>query len=461
MKQRKIETRVRPILGLLAGVLVLIAAPASALDSGGWREIAVLGSPTPEVGSQFGSGLALTTEHLLVGQRFASPGDSVLQGSAHLFDVLPDGMVKMSLTLLAEDGAEDDRFGAAVAIRDDLVVIGSQRADIDAMQWRGALYVFNPDGQGLWSQTAKLVAPDGQTFDEFGTTVATDGTTILGGTPQGDGAIADQGSAYHYALQDGGLWQFTGKLADPAGKSADQFASTLDLAGDVALIGAPRATVGDNAFQGIAQVWQFTDGMWQLTATLLAQDGQAFDGFGTAVALAGEQALIGASAADEGGLNNRGAVYVFDRLSDGTWSQRQKLLAEDGGDDDLFGSALAIADSRAVASAPQASGSTERSGAAYILDRQLTGDWTVSARLSAADGQPFSAFGRRAAIAGELVAIAAPNSADGAVNDAGRVHIFRAQPLPAAVAVPTLEGGALALLILSLLLTAGRRSSRF
>ncbi len=454
MTRRCTVTAKRNAWRAAAWLLGWAVLPAAALDQGTWREAAALGSPAPEAGSEFGSALALDAGRLVVGQRFATVGGNALQGSAHVYRVAADGVVVLSQSLFASDGVADDRFGASAALGGGLLAIGAQRADIDAMQWRGALYVFAPDGQELFVQSAKLTAPDGQTFDEFGTTAATDGATILGGTPQGDGAIADQGAAYHFSVDTGGLWQLSGKLTDPAGGSADQFAIALDLLGDLALIGAPRATVGGNVFQGRAQVFRFGGGVWQLEATLTAGDGQPFDAFGSAVALAGDQALIGASAVDDGGLNNRGAVYVFDLLPSGQWVERQKLLAPDGQEEDLFGDALDVAGDRAVAGAPQATGNTERSGVVYVLDRDGEGGWQFTARLAAGQGQSFSGFGRRVAIAGELLAAAAPSAADGAIGDAGLVHVFASMTLPEPAAVPAIAGPALVLLALSLLLAA-------
>ena len=61
----------------------------------------------------------------------------------------------------------------------------------------GSAYVFARSG-ATWGQQAKITAPDGEAGDEFGSSVALSGDTVVVGAPFDDDAGADSGSAYWF-----------------------------------------------------------------------------------------------------------------------------------------------------------------------------------------------------------------------------------------------------------------------
>ncbi|MCI5183381.1 MAG: hypothetical protein D3921_12860 [Candidatus Electrothrix sp. AW1] len=69
---------------------------------------------------------------------------------------------------------------------------------------------------------------------------------------------------------------------------------------------------------------------------MTAEDGAADDYFGVSVSLSadGGTALIGAL--------GDGSAYVFSRATDGSWSQQDKLTAEDGATNDRFGRSVSL-----------------------------------------------------------------------------------------------------------------------
>jgi hypothetical protein len=81
-------------------------------------------------------------------------------------------------TLTAADGVAGDQFGQSVAVEGDTAVVGAPFAD----GARGAVYVFARAGDG-WTQTAKLTASDGAVRDRLGSSVAIAGDTIVAGAP--------------------------------------------------------------------------------------------------------------------------------------------------------------------------------------------------------------------------------------------------------------------------------------
>jgi hypothetical protein len=78
--------------------------------------------------------------------------------------------------LKAEDGAEGDRFGTAVAISGNVIVVGAKGHDADGAE-AGAAYVFAWSGDE-WVQQTKLAPPSAAANAHFGTAVAIDGARL-------------------------------------------------------------------------------------------------------------------------------------------------------------------------------------------------------------------------------------------------------------------------------------------
>ena len=79
-------------------------------------------------------------------------------------------------------------------------------------------------------------------------------------------------------------------------------------------------------------------------------------------------------------------LYVFERDLSGAWIEQDKLLAPDGVEGHNFGGSVAIDGDRAVVGA---TGDAEQgiiTGAAYVFERNGSGDWTLVDKLLASDG---------------------------------------------------------------------------
>ena len=121
-------------------------------------------------------------------------------------------------TLTASDGEIGDDFGHSVAFNGSTVVVGAWFDDIGGNPGQGSAYVFKRQG-GVWVEVQKLTASDGAAGDNFGLSVAVSGSTIVVGAWFDDiGGNPDPGSAYVFNLQDG-HWVETQKLtaSDGAG----------------------------------------------------------------------------------------------------------------------------------------------------------------------------------------------------------------------------------------------------
>lgn len=352
-----------------------------------------------ETGSLLAAGLRRCWVALaFAGAAAAASAAAIESGSKWLQPTGEPGLPQVRL--LADEAVAEDEFGFTVAIDGNTAVVGARLADIGDEVNRGAAYVFVRDEDG-WTQQARLLASDGAFAQLFGQSVAIDGDTILVGAI---GARVDgvrRGAAYVFT-RTGSVWEERAKLIADDGGSFDDFGSAVALDGDTALIGASAAHVGSNNVQGTAYVFVRDGENWQQQAKLLAADGASFSAFGNAVALSGDSAVIGAHQASVPDGFWQGTAYVFER-NGGLWSQHTKLVAAESQAFDQFGHSVAI-DGDTLLVGSQAA--NEEQGAAYVFVRDA-GVWNQQATLTAADGAPGDRFASALAVHGDRAIVGA------------------------------------------------------
>jgi hypothetical protein len=166
------------------------------------------------------------------------------QGSAYVYERPGGGWYDMTETakLTASDGAAEDYFGYSVAVSGDTVVVGAYGVDTtNGVTYFevGQAYVFEKPGGG-WSnmtETAKLTASDGAANDEFGYSVAISGDTALVGAWGGNDYT---GSAYSFEKPGGGWADMTqtAKLIASDGEPYDRFGISVAIEDNTATVGA-------------------------------------------------------------------------------------------------------------------------------------------------------------------------------------------------------------------------------
>jgi hypothetical protein len=261
-------------------------------------------------GDGLGASVAVSGETALVAANLDDIGPNADQGSAYVFTRGGAIWTEQVPKLTSNDGAPGDQFGSSVALSGDTALIGARVDDIATTVDQGSAYVFDRIG-GTFVQGSKLTASDGALGDEFGASVALDGTTAIIGAHLDDilGAI-DQGSAYIFQ-RIGGWTQHSPKLTANDGAGGDQFGAKVALNGNTALVGAIEDNVGSNAGQGSAYVFAQTSGAFIQMQKLTANDGSNGDGFGFGLAANGSNVLIGALSDDVGSSVDQGSVYPF------------------------------------------------------------------------------------------------------------------------------------------------------
>jgi hypothetical protein len=329
--------------------------------------------------------------------------------------VVIDTNVKELKRLTASDGVSGDDFGFSVAIYGDTAVVGAPFDD------NGSAYIFqrNQGGTDQWGQVKKLIASDGEFLDQFGISVAVNGdTVIVGASIDKIGSNFFQGSAYVFERNRGGAnnWGEVKKLTASDGAQGAGFGRAVAIYGDTAIVCAAADDIGSNSDQGSAYVFERNLGganNWGEVRKIVAPDGAQGDGFGLSAAIYADTVIIGAFRDDIGSIVDQGSAYVFERNLGGAsnWGEVRKLVAPDGAESNWFGFSVTIyGDTAVVGTAFDFFKEVTTQGSAYVFERNQGGtdQWGEVKKLTASDGAVGDGFGLSVAIYRDTVIVGEP-----------------------------------------------------
>ncbi|MEZ4630672.1 MAG: discoidin domain-containing protein [Deinococcales bacterium] len=279
----------------------------------------------------------------------------------------------------------------------------------------GLSYFGNLCAQTLGSQQAevKLTAFDQRPFDIFGAALSVYDDRVLVGARWADQPKAENmGAAYLYLRQLDGTWRHEAKFNPVDGASYDEYGSAVALDRDTAVVGA-FAHDGKAPNAGAVYIYQkLSNGDWVMQQKLEPEQARESMAFGRAVALSGDSLLIGAPGAEN---SNAGSVYAY-RRNGSQWQLEAKILASDGAPFDEFGHAIALDGDRAIIGMVGG----RRGGVAYIFNRQ-GGKWQEVTKLRSQDDK--SRFGYSVALKGDW-AIVGAFADDEKAADAGAAYLY-------------------------------------
>ena len=338
----------------------------------------------------------------------------VIDSAGAAYPLTVDPLLHSEVAILrASDAANYDNFGTSVAISGDTVVVGTER-----INW-GAAYVFerNQGGADSWGEVTKLTVSDAAYYGSFGHSVAISGDTVVVGAPDKDGPFSYRGAAYLFERNQGGAdsWGQVEKLTASDAADDDHFGNSVAISGDTVVVGAPGITVAGTG-RGAAYVFERNQGgadSWGQVKKLTASDAADDDLFGLSVAISGDTVVVAAWREDGAGTD-RGAAYLFERNQGGadSWGEVTKLTASDAADDDWFGTVSISGDTLVVGALYEDGGAGDplsNAGAAYVFERNQGGadNWGEVTILRASDAQAVDFFGSSVSISGDTLVVGA------------------------------------------------------
>ncbi len=281
--------------GTLAG-----AAYAYTFDGREWTHEAKLLASDGGAFNFFANRVAISGNFALIGESHdRQNGDEA--GAAYVY--LTDGLSwTETAKLLPSDADPFDWFGFAVDIDGPVAVIGARQDEPNGEE-SGSVYVFRYV-DNHWVEEQKLLPSDGAAGDRFGHAVTIEGDRIVVGAPRQGELDRDAGAAYVFEF-DGESWVQTQKLVAFDGGRKEWFGVNTRLSGGTLLVSAFLDEVSGGTY-----LFKHDGQRWVQTGKLVSTDVTDGDQFGYGIALAGADALLGAHADDDFG-GETGAAYVF------------------------------------------------------------------------------------------------------------------------------------------------------
>ncbi|HLL52695.1 MAG TPA: hypothetical protein VK447_04055, partial [Myxococcaceae bacterium] len=250
---------------------------------------------------------------------------------------------QQSVELSAVQAVPQEHLGYSLAASENTIAVGAKDSSRTGLFQSGAVIVFDRSGDSDWRQSDVLTPRDAEAGDHFGFSVALSGTFLAVGAPFGTTSGVNTGVVHVFSRASNGRWVEVESLRSPYGGAFELFGYSIAMEGDRMVVGALQAGPEQH---GAAFVYARGTSGWQLEAILQASDGAPFAKLGSSVAISGNKILVGAMS--DGQLAPAsGAAYVFQR-DDFGWSQKAKLVAEDGARSDFFGFSTALAQDTAV-----------------------------------------------------------------------------------------------------------------
>jgi hypothetical protein len=274
-------------------------------SGGSWVQQAKVIATDGATGDRFGYSVAIAGDYAIVG----APYKNSSQGAAYIF-IRSGTTWTQQAKIVATDGAAFDLFGYSVSISGARVLVGSPEDNIGTYSNQGSAYVFFRVSS-TWSQQAKLVASDGAAEDKFGNAVSISGNDLLVGAYQAEvGGTFNAGAAYLFYYNAIFGWLSGDKLVSvDAHQSSDRFGQAVAIEGNYAVISALGSPIS-----GSARIFFF----FRSGGIFTWQDyefGSTTSSFGQSLALSGDYVIVGAPNDHwtEGYFDGTGSTYLYKR----------------------------------------------------------------------------------------------------------------------------------------------------
>jgi len=316
--------------GLNAGTIYVYRSGAN-----GWElEQKIL--PNDINSGNFGVDVELYNGKIVAG----SSGDFNRRGSVYVYAKVGEEWVEVQM-IEPDDEIQTAFFGESIDVSGDYLVVGARGSDeacstllscnvdsecgegeycylgynecVREICSSGSVYVYEYSG-GSWMLKQKIISEDISEGDRFGAKVEMDGDLLVISAPNDDDDISNSGSLYVYRLS-AGEYVFEQKLTMSDPQASNLFGKSLDVDVDIIVAGTEQKTIDGLFRAGQVYIYRFHEGVWVEEKILRASDYDDREFFGSSLSLERGSLLVGASAADLGGITDVGAVYYFEETN--------------------------------------------------------------------------------------------------------------------------------------------------
>lgn len=413
----------------LSGGTLVVGAPVSNDDagaayvyqdeSGNWALIASLTSPNAQIykynlstfdtlqqGGNFGISVGVSGSTVVVGAPYENSTGEAGAGHVYIFN-LQTNLVRMISSPAPQLGGT---FGQSVAVSGNRVVVGAPY-----QFGSGAAFLFAAS-TGDFIRTFSSLYPtysyDGWDFSpgQFGRSVAINGTLVAVGAPyETAGSIKGGGHAYVFNLLNGSEMALNASRPTTGGL----FGFSVAITASTVLVGSLFANVSFQPLQcGAAYLFSAASGA-QISSEFVSPESSrdGYDGF--AVAETASQFVVGAPDENASGAYYGGHAYIYNQVPLTLASPH----ALSGGS---FGNSVAVNVTVVIGAPDEFADSTDGAGHAYVLASHTGSFLTLTSPAAQLDG----AFGYSVGVAGNVVAVGAPQEGNLSAEYIGNAYLF-------------------------------------
>ena len=386
MRHRILSTAV------LTAITPVLLAAAPAVHSRGaprWRPVRTE-TPLRPVAGTYGPALAASDGRLWIGPaRDTDVGDGPPQVTA-VGVRAGFGLPSFGTATVGHPSADRTAgFGRALSAAGGMCMVGSPHAGCRERGCdSGQVHLLSPDHDGSWT-VEQVPCPEPEPASEFGAAVATDGQTLVVGSPRADSPERDAGAVDVFDIGPAPDRAVThvARIRPPLPAASARFGASVAVDRDWIAIGEPGAGALPTR-PGAVHLLHRTAAGWQLAQTLHAP-ASAVGWYGASVALAGGVMIVGAPAARSTEARVSCGAAVVHALRGGTWHAERVITDPAATPGDGFGMSVALHQGWAAIGAPGDDTRGEDAGCAWITP--LRGE--TLERLDARTPRPGDGFG--------------------------------------------------------------------
>lgn len=254
----------------------------------------------------------------------------------------------------------------------------------------GVVQNSNPTNLLKWSNPSKtpvigegqaLFNPSPNNSDYFGHSVAISGdgsTMVVGAHGDDSGGRSNNGAIYVYTKDDNGEWQYIQQ--HHVNHNDAQLGVHVDINhdGSVIVAGAFAYDYGTTNSGAVFVYVKNQNGTWTEQQRLNASDYERYAYFGRIVKISADGETIVVSAyADDVSYTDSGAAYIYTRTGTNTWGNQQKIYASRRGNYYKFSFGLAISgDGQTIAVGAHGQDyNHDHNGAVFMYTKNSNGTW--------------------------------------------------------------------------------------
>ena len=188
-----------------------------------------------ETSDFFGKAMAISNDEQTLA--ISSYNDDDLgenSGSVYIFNKSAQGAWEEGQKLKASDGSEDELFGLSMTFAGESLAITAYKQN----NRTGAVYVFDKSPTGIWEESQKLLPSDTALYQQFGYAFSGTENHLLIGSPNNTENGQNSGAAYIFDKEPNGNWVESKKLLASDGEAYDNFGIAVALTTNTAVVSA-------------------------------------------------------------------------------------------------------------------------------------------------------------------------------------------------------------------------------